>query len=664
VTIYDYGEFEGQPYLAMEYIEGESLADLIARRAPLSLADKLQLIDEVCAGMACVQRADLVHRDLKPDNIMVDGEYGPVKILDFGIARSLETGLSRFTQGIGTPCYMSPEQVTSGRVDQRSDIFAIGSVFYELLTYQRAFDGDTHIAIINKIAREEPVSITTLCPGLDPKIEPIVKRALSKEPTARYPNVQSFRADLAKLGAGPSGSQGSLKFSTHGVVALVTAAILLAVVGAGEWWMTLRAPASPISSSNSEATAPSPPLQSPTQTNPTVTNHKPDSETNPASSRQAERFGENVRVTDPVTVSGLTRIPGSGSSYRVMPAGSGLYFERMAWSPDGTHVVAGFDDGAARVYDVRTGREIGEPRQHHAKVMAVAWSPDSTRVATGSLDQTARVWDVRTGREIGAPLQHQLGVRAVAWSPDGTRVATGSVDRTARVWDARTGEPIGAPLQHQAPVDVVAWSPDGTLVATGSADKTARMWNARTGDAIGAPLQHQAPVNVLAWSPDGTRVATGSGDGTARVWDARTGEEIGAALQHEREVFAVAWSRDGTRLATGSVDKTARVWDARTGKAVGPPLQLQSIVNAVAWNRDGTRVVTACFDKTLQAWDARTGEPVGPPLLHEYTVTAVAWSRDGTRVVTGSADRMTRMYDPRTGQTVGRGAAATSRQPQ
>jgi eukaryotic-like serine/threonine-protein kinase len=200
VTIFEYGEFDGQPFLAMEYIVGETLGALIRRRPPLPLARKLEMVDEICAGMAAAHRARVVHRDLKPDNIMVDGETGLLKIVDFGIARNLQTSVSRFTQGMGTPNYMAPE-VFVGDTDHRSDIYAIGAVFYELLSYRLAFDGTTPFAVMGKIVLETPQPLADACPGLDPAIVAIVTKAIEKEPARRYQDLDAMRADIKRAAA-------------------------------------------------------------------------------------------------------------------------------------------------------------------------------------------------------------------------------------------------------------------------------------------------------------------------------------------------------------------------------------------------------------------------------------------------------------------------------
>ena len=201
VTIFEYGECDGQPFLAMEYIAGETLGAIIRRRDPLPLGRKLQMLDEICAGVACAHRARVVHRDLKPDNIMVDAESGLLKIVDFGIARSLQTSVARVTQGIGTPNYMAPEQFM-GDADHRSDIYAIGAVAYELFSYRHAFDGDSTFAVMGRIVLEKPPPLADVCPGLDPAIVAIVDRALEKDPAERYQDLDAMRADIKGAASG------------------------------------------------------------------------------------------------------------------------------------------------------------------------------------------------------------------------------------------------------------------------------------------------------------------------------------------------------------------------------------------------------------------------------------------------------------------------------
>jgi hypothetical protein len=202
VSIYDSGEFHGSPYIVMEFVRGETLAEKIKRRAPLSISQKLTMMIELCAGLAHAHEAGIIHRDIKPANLMVDLR-GCLKILDFGIARVAEGSMTRaavqvtqFNMRIGTPGYMSPEQIEGTDIDRRSDTFAVGTVFYELLTYTAAFTGSTTRQIENKVLQSEPTPLRSLVADLAPEIAAIVGRALEKDPDKRYQDAESLQRAL------------------------------------------------------------------------------------------------------------------------------------------------------------------------------------------------------------------------------------------------------------------------------------------------------------------------------------------------------------------------------------------------------------------------------------------------------------------------------------
>jgi hypothetical protein len=204
VDIYDSGEFQGSPFIVMEYVRGETLAEKIKRKAPLSLGQKLKLMVELCSGLGHAHEAGIIHRDIKPANLMVD-QHGRLKILDFGIARMSEGSMTRaglqMTQlnvRIGTPGYMSPEQIEGGDIDRRSDVFAVGAVVYELLSYREAFTGVNTRQIENKVLEARPAPLISLVPNLDPAIEDIVYKALAKDPHERYQDARALEEALER----------------------------------------------------------------------------------------------------------------------------------------------------------------------------------------------------------------------------------------------------------------------------------------------------------------------------------------------------------------------------------------------------------------------------------------------------------------------------------
>ncbi len=196
VTIYDVGEDDGLPFIAMEYVRGETFVDLLGLRPPLSILRKVQLTEEVCAGLAHAHEAGIVHRDIKPANLIVGAE-GTVKILDFGIAKLSASGITLPGAIMGTLNYMSPEQVKGTAVDARADIFSVGAVLYELLTHQQAFPGRVPGEVFQRILNGVPKPITEFVPEIDVRLVELVDYALQKDPDRRMQEVASLQKELA-----------------------------------------------------------------------------------------------------------------------------------------------------------------------------------------------------------------------------------------------------------------------------------------------------------------------------------------------------------------------------------------------------------------------------------------------------------------------------------
>lgn len=195
VTIHDFGEVEGVPYLVMEYIQGETLAAMVKRAAPVPVAQKLRWIEQACRALGYAHQRRVIHRDVKPSNLMID-EHGMVKVVDFGIARSLGGGTTKMSMVIGTPGHMSPEQIQGGGIDARCDVFALGTVLYELLTYKEAFGGDSPPAVMHQVVSGQPQPLSELLTGADLSIAEVVETAMQKSPDARYPDMAQFEAAI------------------------------------------------------------------------------------------------------------------------------------------------------------------------------------------------------------------------------------------------------------------------------------------------------------------------------------------------------------------------------------------------------------------------------------------------------------------------------------
>ena len=184
VTIYDVGEADGLAYIAMEYLHGATLRDLM-NKGPMPLDLALDTATQMAEALAFAHEHGVIHRDIKPANVVVTGQRGRIKLTDFGIAHLANSDHTHAGQMLGSPRYMSPEQAMGREVDGRSDIFSLGAVLYEILTGHYAFDGDSLPSIVYRVVNEAPVEASTLRPQLPAELASLLSRMLNKNPQAR-----------------------------------------------------------------------------------------------------------------------------------------------------------------------------------------------------------------------------------------------------------------------------------------------------------------------------------------------------------------------------------------------------------------------------------------------------------------------------------------------
>ena len=598
ITIYDIDQAEGIDFIAMEYVPGKTLDELIPRRG-MRLNDAFKCAIQIADALARAHAVGIVHRDLKPGNVMVD-EHGLVKVLDFGLAKLAEPvgGEEAPTQTeegaiVGTVAYMSPEQAQGKPVDARSDIFAFGSLLYEMVTGRRAFHGDTKISTLAAIINQEPAGLPAETPH---GLEKIITRCLRKDRERRFQTMADLKvaleelkeeSDSGKLASPPMGP--SRKNARWRLAA--AAAVALLAVAAWFLWHGLRAP------------APGPRVVSLTSF--------PGIERHPAFSPDGRQvaFTWNGEKQDNEDI--YVQLVGSGEPLRrtTDPAPD----RSPVWSPDGAQIafVRDQDDQAAVYLTPALGgreRKLADfrpvPRLYSVLAPAISWSPDGKWLAIPEMEPggTNGIFLVPIERgEKRKLISDAVSASRFHWpafSPKGDFLAYASCtgERSCDLNVLAVGRdyvPKGQPqrlTRQGAVIEGIAWAPDGrSLVYAAASDLAAGFYLWRVSVSGGAEPERLeltgAQVRYPAVSRATNRLAYSRYEGDVDIWKFEGGASPQRFLSSTHSELDPQFSPDGKRIAfsTNRSGKGSELWAANkdgtnlvrltegTGRMLGSP---------------------------------------------------------------------------------------------
>ena len=680
VPIYEAGEHEGQHYLSMRLVEGQSLATRLARgQQPFTQQDAARLVAKIARAVHYAHQRGVLHRDLKPGNILLDTQGEPY-VTDFGLAKRLEPGesLTLSAAALGTPSYMAPEQASGGasQATTTTDVYGLGTVLYHLLAGRPPFGQKTPVETMRQVVEEDPKPPSQVMRALDPtlpvrsdschsssvidaELETICLKCLEKQPVRRYASAEALAEDLERwlrgepiLARPSTGWERTAKWvKRKPVLAALAAALSLAVLV-----IVVGSPLAIVRIHREREAA---------------LRHAERAETGEAEARHllyVSKMNLAQMAWEQSNIGQLRQIledtqesPDRGFEWCYWQKKTHLalktfrghhdYVMRVAFSPDGLRIASASWDQTAKVWDAATGGELLTLKGHHARISSVAFSPDGQRLVTGSWDRTAKVWDAVTGREILTLRGHHDFVMGVAYSPDGQRLVTGSRDRTVTVWDAASGKQLLKLEGHTDGISSVAFSRDGQRIVTGSADKTAKVWEAANGRQLLTLRGHSAWIGSAAFSPDGQRIVIGSADQMAKVWDAVSGLELFPLRGRLGPIESIVYSVDGHRIVAG-IDNTAKVWDAADGRELLTLKGHDGPVFSAAFSPNGERIVTGSMDGTVKVWDAaeQVGESGVKIKAHTAGITSMAFSLDSQQIVIGSWDQTAKVWEAASGR--------------
>ncbi|MCZ6834677.1 MAG: serine/threonine protein kinase, partial [Planctomycetota bacterium] len=669
---HDFGD-GSRPWFAMEYINGPPITEFV-RQHHLETAERLRLMISVCDAVQHAHQRGVIHRDLKPGNILVSDDAGVdlsdstfqvdarldsrPKVLDFGIARATDRELGHSTmhtqtgQLLGTLPYMSPEQVgdDSTDLDVRSDVYALGVILYEVLTDRLPYDvKDRPIASVARIIAEiEPPPLSSVDKSLRGDLEQIVRKSLAKDKRERYQSASALADDLLRflndepiLARAPSAWYQCRKFAKRNRMLVSSAVILLVVLIASSIISTslyVRA--------EREARAKEDQIVE-TQWEAYIANI--------AAAHSAIREG---RAADARHFLELAPVHRRGWEWRhlnglldraTLTIRGRAYIEDAIFSRDERAIITGDDDGHLHRYDAKTGELLSMHETAHGHwIHDLDLHPTLPRFAVASSDRMIGIYDAQTLELINRLGPMETPLRTVVWSRDGESIYCGLINGRILKLDPSDGRIEQALTGHEYIIEKLAISADGETLVSGSGDLTIRIWDTRTG-LQRMQFKTDSGIYSVSLSPDDRLIACTTISGYVSVFDLEKAMRIAHWRGDLDRVISVAFSPDGSMLATGSQTSRLRLWETDSWRMVTELVGHSGPVRSLNYSADGKRLVSASNDETARIWDLYE---IGVDVIHDHDawVYGLQVSADGTRVASSAghspnADGTVRIFD-------------------
>lgn len=680
----DAGEHNGHHFLVMELIDGLDLSDILEAIGPLNVADACELTRQAAIGLQHVFEHGLVHRDMKPSNLMLtttsnasqqspDENTALVKILDLGLARlqddAVQGGqLTSSGEVMGTVDYMAPEQATDTRtVDVRADLYSLGCTLFHFLTGKAPYhdQGDGSLYLKFKAHIESPIpSVREQRGDVAEELDQIVARLMAKNPDDRHQTPGELADELAKFTQGSDlitllNRAGGIRFETQDGKSLPTVT------------------ESPVSSAISDTKIETPDERAKQSTDSTTDKENSQVQPSPrATSDVSQSSPHSSQEPQLATTLQRGQIAETPSNVDASPvAGSAARFSRnrklvTGVALTGVFVFLGIVIFIQTSYGIVRIEWLGEGPTPTFSVDGDEINvndlnrPMSFRVGPRTLTAIIDGTELKAEREFTVSREGEavMKVNLVDGKlrifkgdeepPQIARTETKPVQRTP-VPDGPEGE-VKRLDGHTGHLVDVLFEPDGRHVLSAGNDHTIRRWDVVSGEQVQQFDGHTGSVLGLALSPDDTVFASAGEDGTVRVWNLKSEEALKVFRGHTARPRAVAILPDGRHLVSAGKDMVIRMWSLDHNTLLRSFDGHAGDVYSLAVSADGRRLLSCGRDKTVRLWDIETREQIQIFSGHTGPVTDAAFTLDGSQIVSTSHDHSLRLWDINTGQELHR----------
>lgn len=633
-TLLAYFEHDSNLYLVQQMVEGHTLTDEVNQVGPFDEEKIRQLLSDLLPVLQFIHDRRVVHRDINPSNILRRSLDSKLVLIDFGIAKQLESSLNEGEGGtkIGTEGYSPIEQLRSGEAFPSSDLYSLGATCLCLMTACKP--EKLYSALEGRWLWNE--KLTAAGRAVSPQLSAILDRLVKDLISERYVAAEQVFRDLNQLPSLPQSVPGwTRQHPTSPLSGSISGGQSQSLFTVGQAQETAAPAVSSRSSVVRHAASSAEPAESAAAAPAVGT-------ANAALNHQATQLeaDPNGRGSAPSTQTPAAST--AGSEYFSLTDDAELTARRPPSQPRGAQSNASI-----------SGARVSGPSRwvlektftgHRSWVSAVAFNPVMPMLASGGLDDTIKIWDIETGELTHQLTGHSRGINGLAFGPTGQVLASCSDDDTIRVWNVGTGKTIHKLQGHTRDVTSVAIGHKGVILVSGSEDRTVGIWKLDRGARIKTLSGNAGMIKCVAITADNQLVLSGGFDNKIRVWRLQTGDVFRVLTGHINSISGIALSRDGRLLASASKDRTVRLWSLRTGNLVHTLNGHTREVNAVALSPDQRTVISAAGDSTLKVWDTRTGELVETLMGHSNSVTDVAISLHGDCFASASSDKTIKLW--------------------